>query len=254
MPDLRLQNHERRFVPGQEPGIASGNSFLTAKFPTGESYLEAWDLKIKGQSFSIQMAQGKNQLPTSVESQENYKTYIGYSLGCRSVGGQDIVCSSTTGWLVKRDDPFTQTNLLDSEEDQVQKLIFRIRTSLSIHYRKKLADRLTVLFDDAKEEDSATVGIAVGSLRNFYNFLQFHTNLKCPSVSLTPENNIYASWRADQNRVFSVHFLPNGDARFVIFKPNDRHPELQVRLSGTATSDVILETLAPSTMVDWILG
>jgi hypothetical protein len=160
---------------------------------------------------------------------------------------------SPSGWIEKKD-AFTQEDFLDREEDQVRELVFRIRTSLSIPYREKLAGRLITLFNDAKEEDSATVGIAVGSLRNFYNFLQFHTNLKCPSVSLTPENNIYASWRADQNRVFSVHFLPNGDARFVICKPNDRHPELQVRLSGTATSDVILETLAPAAMVDWILG
>lgn len=252
MPDLRLQNHERRFVPEQEPGIASGNAFLTTKFPTGESYLEAWDLKIKGQSFSIQMAQGKNQLPTSVESQENYKTYIGYSPGCRSVGRQDIVCLSTTGWLVKRDDPFTQTNLLDSEEEKVRELIFRIRTSLSIPYREKLADRLVTLFYDAKEEDFASVGISVGSLQNFYNFLRLYTNLKCPTISLTPENNIYASWRAGQNRIFSVHFLPDDDTRFVMFKPNDLHPERQVRISGTATADILMANVTPYGVGGWI--
>ena len=251
MPELRLQNPEW-LVPAQEPSIACGNAFLPDKFVAREPTLAAWGPKnINDRSFE------RTRIPVSATPGANQGNYEGstevYSLYCRCMVGQTTVCLPMAGWPEKKD-PFTQTNLLDSEEDQVQKLIFRIRTSLSIHYREKLADRLTVLFDDAKEEDSATVGIAVGSLRNFYNFLQFHTNLKCPSVSLTPENNIYASWRADQNRVFSVHFLPNGDARFVIFKPNDRHPELQVRLSGTATSDVILETLAPAAMVDWILG
>jgi len=108
------------------------------------------------------------------------------------------------------------------------------------------------LFNDAKEEDSASLGISVGSLRNFYNFLRLHTNLKCPTISLTPDYNIYASWRGEQNRVFSVHFLPNGDVRFVIFKPNDRHPGRQIRLSGIATTDVLMETVVPDSVSDWI--
>jgi len=131
-------------------------------------------------------------------------------------------------------------------------LIFRIRTSLSIHYREKLADRLTMLFDDAKEEDFASVGIAGGSLQKFYDFLLLYPSLKCPTISLTPENNIYASWRAGQNRVFSVHFLPDGDTRFVMFKPNDLHPERQVRISGTATADILMATVTPYDVGDWI--
>jgi hypothetical protein len=149
-------------------------------------------------------------------------------------------------------DPFTQADLLNNEEDQVQELIFQIRKSFSITYHESLANRLLTLFNDAKEEDSASLGIAVGSLRNFYNFLRLHTNLKCPTISLTPDYNIYASWRGEQNRVFSVHFLPNGDVRFVIFKPNDRHPGRQIRLSGLATTDILMETVAPDAVSYWV--
>ena len=108
------------------------------------------------------------------------------------------------------------------------------------------------MFKDAKEEDPDSLGIAAGSLRNFYYFLHLHTNLKRPAISLTPDYNIYASWRGERNRVFSVHFLPNGDVRFVIFKPNDRHPGRQIRLSGIATSDILMETVAPDGVSDWI--
>lgn len=136
---------------------------------------------------------------------------------------------------------------------QEYELIFRIRTSLSIRYRESLANRLVTLFKDTKEEDPDSPGIAAGSLRNFFNFLQLHPNLKYPSISLTPEYNIYASWRDEQNRVFSVHFLPNGgDARFVIFKPNYRHPERQIRISGTSTTDILMETVSPYRVYDWI--
>jgi len=155
------------------------------------------------------------------------------------------------GWPDKKD-PFTQTDLLDNEEEQVQELILWIRTSLFIPYRENLANRLVTLLNDAKEEDSASLGIAAGSLRNFYNFLQLNTNLKCPTISLTPEYNIYASWREDQKKLFSVLFLPNGDTRFVIFKPNDLHPERQVRISGTSTTDILMATVAPYGVCDWI--
>ncbi len=143
---------------------------------------------------------------------------------------------------------FTQVDLLNYEENQIQELIFRIKTSPSISC-KELANRLLVLFNDAKEEEAS---IAIDSLRDFHSFFRLYTNLKCPTISLTPEYNIYASWKADQNRVFSVHFLSNGDIRYVILKPNDRHPERQIRVSGTTTIDILQETVASYGVWDWI--
>lgn len=152
----------------------------------------------------------------------------------------------------ERKDPFTQSDLLESKEEEVQKLIYQIKTSLLIRYREKLANRLLTLFKDSKEDDPDSTGIAVVSLRNFFNFLQVYPNLKCPSISLTPEYNIYASWRDEQNRVFSVHFLPNGDVRFVILKPNYKHPERQIRVSGTTTIDILMETVSYYRVYNWI--
>lgn len=149
-------------------------------------------------------------------------------------------------------DPLTQSNLLDREEEQLQDLILRLKTSLSFSYLESLANRLITLFRDAKEADATSPGITLGSLRNFYNFLQLHANIKCPTISLTPEDNLYASWRIEKNRLFSAHFLQNGDTRFVIFKPNSKHPERQIRISGTATTDILKETVAPYGVWDWI--
>ncbi|MBW2680968.1 MAG: hypothetical protein JRD01_09545, partial [Deltaproteobacteria bacterium] len=137
-------------------------------------------------------------------------------------------------------------------EDQVQELIFFFFFSKSICYREGLANRLLSLFNDAKEEDPDCLGIAAKSLRNFNNFLHLNTNLKCPTISLTPDYNIYASWKGEQGRVFSLHFLPNEDVRFVIFKPNDRHPERKIRVSGIATTDVLMETVMSYRIEEWI--
>ena len=222
MPELNLQ-----YKSAQGATIAYGDGFLRNVFPIGDSYIGAGPLPQKPQTerkfkFST----------TSAVAQEDQKVLI-------------------VDWP-ENQDPFTQADLLNSEEDQVQELIFRIRKSLSITYHESLANRLLTLFYDAKEEDSVSLGISVGSLRNFYNFLRLHTNLKSPTISLTPDYNIYASWRGEQNRVFSVHFLPNGDVRFVIFKPNDRHPGRQIRLSGIATTDILMETVAPDAVSYWI--
>jgi hypothetical protein len=146
----------------------------------------------------------------------------------------------------------TQTNVLKNEEDQVQELIFQIKRLISIPYNDNLANKLLTLFNDAKEEDPYSLGISASSLRSFIDFLLSHTNLKCPTISLTPDYHIYASWRYEPNRLFSVHFLPNGDARFVIFNPNNRHPERITRISGVATTDILMETVIPNRVEEWI--
>ncbi len=224
MPELNLQEKA-----AQEDAIASyGNKFLT---------YDTIDYPYIGVLF----------LPQKPQTERKFKFCITPAVV------QEDQNALISDWLKNEDDPFTQADLLNKEDDQVQELIFQIRKSLSIRYHESLANRLLTLFNDAKGEDSTSLGIAVGSLRNFYIFFRLHTKLKCPTISLTPDCNIYASWRGEQNRVFSVHFLPNSDARFVIFKPNDRHPGQQIRLSGIATTDVLMETVAPDSVSNWIL-
>lgn len=145
----------------------------------------------------------------------------------------------------------TQTNTIENEADQAKKLVFQIVMSLSAPYRGTLAKRLFELFYDAREEDPASVGIAIGSLRTFFNFMQSCPNLKYPVISLTPEYNIYASWKSAKNKVFSVHFLPGADVRFVIFTPNNMHPNKLIRLSGMATTDVLIKTVEPYGVLNW---
>lgn len=142
--------------------------------------------------------------------------------------------------------------LQPSIEDQVKELISEIRT-LTIPYRESLASALVTLSDDAKEEDPDSLGISLGSLNNFYKFIQLHPNLKCPAITLTPDNNVYISWRGESRKVFSVHFLPDESVRFVLFKPSDKHPGQQVRISGTITADTLIDEVAkPHDVYDWI--
>jgi len=222
MPELNLQDKA-----AQEAAIIYGNKFLMDDSPIGDPYT--------GASLLLQK-------PRTVPMSKFWIT---------PAGVQEDQNALISDWP-ENEDPFTQANLLNNEEDQVQELIFQIRKSLSITYHESLANRILILFNDAKEEDPDCLGIAAESLRNFYNFFRLHTNLKRPTISLTPDYNIYASWRGEQNRVFSVHFLPKGDTRFVIFKPNDKHPERKIRLSGTATTDILIKTVESSGVWAWI--
>jgi hypothetical protein len=227
MPELRLYTREGFEAMGES--LVYSNKCLTANFPKEESY-SAWSQESNApQEFSLLLRQKVRYFLTPFVTQENSEV-------------------SEASSFQKEMVPFTQANLLDYEEDQIQDAIFRIRTSLSV-FCKELANRLLALFHDAKEEE---VSIGIDSFRNFSNFFQLNPKLKCPTISLTPENDIYASWRGEQNRLFSVHFLPGGSVRFVLFKPNDRHPEQQIRLSGTATSDILKETVVPYGIWDWI--
>ncbi len=178
---------------------------------------------------------------------EHYKKKEPQYLPTAFVNEESLRVAETTTFFQKNS-PFTQENLLDYREDKVQELIFRMRT-LRSDSCKELEKKLLALLTDVKEEDTC---MDLDSLRDLYNFFQLNRRLKCPMISLTPENEIYASWKPGGNRVFSVRFLGKGKVRFVIFKPNDMHREQQMRLSGTATYDMLENIASPHGVWDWI--
>jgi len=150
-----------------------------------------------------------------------------------------------------KNDPSTQPELLSTQDDQVQALIHQIRKSYIISNHENIANKLLALFNIAKEENPTCLGIAVDSLSNFYDFLRLYKNIKIPTLSLSPDYNIYASWRSKE-QLFSAHFLPNGEVHFVLFKANKRHPKSKIRIMGTATNDTLMEITAPESLNDWV--
>ena len=70
---------------------------------------------------------------------------------------------------------------------------------------------------------------------------------------MTPEGYIYARWKADRQRLLSVQFLPDGNVRLVIFKPNPKHKNVIVRFSGLTTSDSLIDEILNHHISDWVL-
>lgn len=154
-----------------------------------------------------------------------------------------------------RQNAFTQSDLVSTQDEEAQDLIHQIR-KLSVFPNQErmemIANRLAELFNFAKEENPARPGISVNSLGNFFAFLTLYTNMRTPNLSLSPDHNIYASWRKAK-RVFSAHFLVDGDIRFVLFTPNQRHPRRRIRVSGTVTGDSLMKIIAPENLSDWVM-
>ena len=179
------------------------------------------------------------------------------SNAANKVDYQITPAANEQSYSIRKRTPFTemtpsQLGLINVEDEKIQNLIFQIRMSSMISYRERIATNLLALNEYAKEESPESTGISLGSLQSFYDFIQMHNNLKCPIISLTPDDNIYLSWRGEKNRLFSIHFLPGEEVRFVVFKPNDMHPEKEDRFSGRTTYDTLKEAVTQYLVWDWI--
>ena len=165
----------------------------------------------------------------------------------------EIIGGSFCGWIEKKNS-FTQADLLEAEEDQLQALLLRFKTTLSVSvtFRDQLINRITELLRDIEEDEDKSASISSDSLLTFYSFCYLHSGLKFPDISLTPAGNIYAAWNREQNRVFSILFLSKGTVQFALLEPNKRYPDRQIVLSGELTIDTILDKVKSFNVLSWI--
>src|SRR3990167_5361584 len=101
MPEIVLGNTDKRDVD-----IAYGSKDISDIFPSDQPYSGAW-IQVTPLSLPQQFWTGRKHIPflrTPAVNQEIREHFI-------------------NEWREKKD-PFTQVDLLDSEEDQVQELIF----------------------------------------------------------------------------------------------------------------------------------
>lgn len=157
----------------------------------------------------------------------------------------------TTGSL-RRQNAVTQTDTVEGESNKAKEIIMSFKTQLTVSFRSVLTDGLLELFNFAKEENPDSVGISTGSLRSFFNFLQIHPDLRCPDIALTPESNIYISWRSGKNKVFSLEFAASNVVHFVVFAQNKLDPEMIDRVSGNVLTSTIMKSVEPYNVASWV--
>jgi hypothetical protein len=194
-------------------------------FATAPSSSASWSGYMKVSSGLVKTF----EIPTTIVASGTLETLFTFSQG---------------GSMATQQPPIT-------ENESVEEIIWHVGTTLSVRYKAKLASRLSELQKAVQEEELDGRGITVRSLQHFVQLLKAYPSLRCPTVSVTPDRNIYTSWKSGSDRVFSIHFLPDGKVRFVIFCPNDKHSGETIRLSGAATVDVIIDIAKPHGVLKW---
>lgn len=139
-------------------------------------------------------------------------------------------------------------------EIEVNDLISRIRQSAEITNAEKMALRLDQLRKTSGEEQPDSCTMSSDSIRSFIKFLILHPRVRHPDITLTPSGNIYARWKGSHRSLVSIQFLPEMKVRFVVFAPNQKHPEELNRVSGTDFVDTVMDNLSIAYgVLDWVL-
>jgi hypothetical protein len=125
----------------------------------------------------------------------------------------------------------------------LQALIHRLQAT-GITYKNRLSDRIIKL-SAAFAEDYEGNTLSVRSLAGLVDFLESSPSSIYPDLTATPGGDVYAEWHGPEGRLLTIEFLDSGDARYLLFRPNPKHPQRVDRLSGTTTTDALPETVAP---------
>lgn len=112
-----------------------------------------------------------------------------------------------------------------------------------LEFKARLADRITAL-DAAYAEDYEGRSLSWSAFEALLTYLEASPAPAYPSVTATPAGDIYAEWHGPGGRLSTIEFLDSGEARFLVFRPNPKHPQRVDRLTGTTTTDALPETIA----------
>lgn len=164
-----------------------------------------------------------------------------------------VVLRGQNCFVIKADEAtaFTERDYLEGEGESIEAMILAAPSSLPVPYAGHLSRRLIDLLTASREEAEAEPEMSRSSLKWFLYFIRSNSQLACPLVGLSPEGNIYATWRRSRDALFSAHFLPSGLVRFVVFTPNPRQRNAVTRLSGATTASNLLDTVRPHGVLSW---
>lgn len=147
-------------------------------------------------------------------------------------------------------------DLLNSWEcgPEIDGLISRIWQNAVILRAELMAQRLNYLWKISEVDEDDSCVISSESLRSFERFSNIYPRMRYPDITLTPGGEIYARWKGSNRSLLSIQFLPEMKVRFVVFAPNQRHPEELNRASGNDFVDTVIDNLNRAYGVSsWVL-
>jgi len=139
--------------------------------------------------------------------------------------------------------PFQELERRDDTEGAISQL----EQSAQVPWREQIARRLFELLEDYRDENDGKSfsALAVHGLRSF---LESHSFLKRPSLSITNAGSVYARWKQDSNSIFSANFISDQEVEFVLFRPQSD----QIRTVSGKCSPFELGTRAEVANLPWV--
>ena len=139
-------------------------------------------------------------------------------------------------------------------EQEIHILIDSLSATHDMNFIKATEARLLSLREMLREEEGPSAEFSLDSLRAFLAFLRQIPGVRQPSITLTPEGEVYARWKDEGVRLFAIHFISGETVRFVAFRPNPRRPRLVQRVSGVDAVDTVMSTANNAcSVLDWVL-
>ena len=125
----------------------------------------------------------------------------------------------------------------------LEHVLSRLRAS-SIACKGRLEERIVKL-TAAFAEDYDDGALSACAFSGLVDFLEACPSSGYPDVTATPAGDVYAEWRGPHGHLLTIEFLDSGEARYLVFRPNPKHPQRIDRLNGSTTIDALSETVAP---------
>ena len=116
-------------------------------------------------------------------------------------------------------------------------------TATKLDWRDRLARRIVDL-SVAIEEDYPGQKLSGRSLDALLDFLEASLSPDYPDLTATPVGDLCVEWRHPDGRHLIVEFLDSSEARYLVIRPNPRHPKGIDRLTGSTTADALETTIA----------
>lgn len=138
---------------------------------------------------------------------------------------------------------------IDHADARSDRVLSDLLSTSSIRHGKRIAERLRNLALAAEEEcEQGPSSKAMEALRVF---LRHGPALKYPDLTLGPGGALLAEWRESGRRLLGVYFSDSPTLKFVVFRPNARHPQIIDRYSGTTTNDELVNKLLDLDGLTW---
>jgi hypothetical protein len=140
---------------------------------------------------------------------------------------------------------------LSGPKERLRRQISALRAGGRLAYCERLTRRLDSLLEALEEEGEEWAEGSAESLRQMLLFLRDVPGFRCPTVTVTPSATFRAEWQAGRNQHFAIDFLPDGQARFVVFAPDPHHPDRVQRVSGIVSRADVMRVVEPYKVHRW---